>query len=57
MYYFLKGNGNLRLHWGLAVGMAQIRMKWYYTSEEMDELLKPLFDKINNSIKINDRRK
>ena len=29
----------LRVHWGIAKGMAQVAMKWYYTMEEVEKRL------------------
>ncbi len=41
VYYKLRDNSiNNRLLWRLLVGTAQIKMHWYYTSEEVFEKLK-----------------
>lgn len=53
VYNYVRGVKDFKLHWKLAVGLAQSRMKWYYTSEEVDDIIRPIFKKIDDAIQNN----
>lgn len=48
IYYFVKSKENIRLLWKLSMGLAQSRMRWFYTFDSVDDLMTEVKKDINN---------